>query len=916
MEEDKISLRQPQHLKSLMKQLAEQNFAEKFGDLKLVFSDGEFCFYKLLLGAANSEWRKMLGDGDVDLVILKDTTAKEFFDSFEFIADDDRIQDDPYCSSTIRSDGEEFKSDEVIFGARDEEKIKIEITEVTEITNIYDPGSVKTELNSSQDEGRVLGCISSDFSWPAHLQAPNFHSMNWRTNSEAFEIMGNKSIYSLLKEKCGELPEEALFSVEPTQEHGETMSGIFRLKDFVNGGAYHSLKVFLQEGAEDAVSLASLLSKCGFQNEKEIIQNSLNVNIYLEPNMKNLKELTDGWKKYLIADTQEQELSGGSKFNKDVLSWLRSQAVCSQEEAPICMYCGFICYDQSPRGDWSGHMRRHLYRKRKCKKCCTGFLAGEDHHCQVDEDKVKSRRSFNCSEPGCIKTYTTKERLVLHLKKVHRIIEKVVTMRQCMFCSEMVPDLHSHYMEAHKNEVANCKFCDKTFTNPTKYKQHIATVHIRKYSGFCEICQKDCASLMKHNIQVHSSKSFPCDHCEKVFKHEKSLEDHMKSVNGTWDKKQCPECSNFYINVSDHIRRFHRGYKGRNKRLFCGSCKKQILQELYEEHKLTCFQSETICHICSASVKNIENHLAQKHKISRIQCGLCETKATVMGELNIHLETSHFPEIIKELGFTGFSTEDRQERELIAMKVVECYASLTSDNKHQCQFCYTETVTKTQILTHMKYHLGYNFKRGKEAKIVQSGVCQCPQCGKVMKNYQIKTHKCKVDPVEVEETLSFFDPHIQVAEVVGDYIENEDIQVEKKPRKKSLKVSSKEEVRLPCDQCDRVFQRIANLRKHVILVHENDNKVAVAYTCEICLKEFTMKASLKKHKMCVHDKVKFPCDQCDHQASDPSNLNNHKKTKHENKKFPCDQCDFISTQSSNLNAHKKAKHSSSCIMVS
>ena len=279
MEEDKISLRQPQqHLTSLIKQLADQNFAKKFGDLRLVFSDGEFCFYKLLLGAANSDWKRMLGNSDVDLVILEDTTSKEFFDSFQF-EDVDGMQDAPYCSSTIMMDEKEYKGDEEIF---DEEKIKTEITEVTEITNIYHSRTVKSELISSIDEDRVLSCITPDFSWPAHLQAPNFHSMNWRTNSEAFEIMGNKSIYSFLQDKYGKLPAEAFFSVEFTQEQGETMTGIFRLKDFVNGGAHNNLKVFLVdlEGAEDALSLASLLSKCGFQNEKEVIQNSLNVNIY------------------------------------------------------------------------------------------------------------------------------------------------------------------------------------------------------------------------------------------------------------------------------------------------------------------------------------------------------------------------------------------------------------------------------------------------------------------------------------------------------------------------------------------------------------------------------------------------------------------------------------------------------------
>ena len=171
----------------------------------------------------------------------------------------------------------------------------------------------------------------------------------------------------------------------------------------------------------------------------------------------------------------------------------------------------------------------------------------------------------------------------------------------------------------------------------------------------------------------------------------------MKSVNGTWDKKQCPECSNFYVNVSDHIRRFHRGYKNPMPRLFCGSCRKHILQEVYEEHRRTCIKEETICHICSASVKNIEQHLAGKHQIARIQCGLCGIQVIVMKDLNTHLETAHFSEVMEELGFadTDRKTEDRQERELIAMRAVELYAPGTVDTKYRCQFCNTETVTKT-----------------------------------------------------------------------------------------------------------------------------------------------------------------------------------------------------------------------------
>eukprot|EP00092_Neocalanus_flemingeri_P019766 GFUD01021406.1.p1 GENE.GFUD01021406.1~~GFUD01021406.1.p1 ORF type:complete len:753 (-),score=179.50 GFUD01021406.1:10-2268(-) len=743
--------------------------------------------------------------------------------------------------------------------------------------------------------------------------------MNWRT-ADVFDVMGNRSMFSILSEKYKSLPPNTAFSIKSFQ--GETeAAGIFNLRDFVNGGAHHNLKMFLVEGTEEFLSLRSLLVNCGYKSEKEIISNSQNINIFLGQQLKPLKELTDAWKQDLIADSADQGMLRGAKFSKDVFSWLRSQAVCTPDEVPICMYCGFICYDQSPRGDFTGHMRRHLYRKRKCKKCNTAYMAGDGHDCgEVRSVRTLTGKSFKCAEPGCIKKYTSKEKLIWHLKIFHKIIERVVTMRECVFCTEMVPNLHSHYVEVHKNDIASCKYCDKTFANPTKYKQHIDTVHIKKYAGFCEICQKECASLMKHNVQVHTTQTYPCDHCDKIFKHEKSLDDHMKSVNGTMEKRQCPECSNFYVNVSDHIRRFHRGFKGPKQfKSFCGSCLKHIPHELYEEHKLTCIKEETICHICSKSVKYIENHLARKHQITRIQCGLCEMQLTVMGELNTHLRADHFPTILEEAGLlsTDLATEDRIEREKIAMKMVELQVNNTGENKYQCKFCNSETATGTQMLTHMKYHLGYNFKRGKEAKAVDS---VCPMCGKMIKKYQKKAHKCqdrfkkKTTKIATDSSREMSDIDIQFSDidVEIDLLSQECIDENKvtEKKKKSIEGSAGDVIRLPCDQCDRVFQRIANLRKHKIAVHENGNsRNEATFNCEDCKKEFKSIVNLKKHKLSVHDKVKYPCEHCDYKASDPSNLLKHRKTQHENVRYPCDLCDVIFTQSTNLNAHKKSKHS-------
>jgi len=328
-----------------------------------------------------------------------------------------------------------------------------------------------------------------------------------------------------------------------------------------------------------------------------------------------------------------------------------------------------------------------------------------------------------------------------------------------------------------------------------------------------------------------------------------------------------------------------------------------------EEHKLNCIKEDTICHICSKSVKYIENHLARKHKLTKLQCGLCKEQVTLMGELNTHLKTTHLPQIVQETGLgTCLTTEDKVERENIAVKIVELYVTNTEDdNKYQCGFCKTKTTTGTQMLTHVKFHLGYNFKRGQEAKAADS---VCPSCGKLVRKYQMKSHKCReVNLVNPEVTDQGQDEHTEQQRNIENTKIEKGNQIKKKKVNTIKSESSNELVQLPCDQCERVFQRIANLRKHKLSFHENGTAWNLKiYSCQHCEKEFKCSNNLKKHILAVHENFKYECEQCEYRASDPSNLIKHRKTQHEHVRYPCDQCDFISTQSTNLNAHKKAIH--------
>ena len=48
MESEDILLRQPSHMQTVIHLLNDQRFAEAFGDIKLVFADGDLFYYKAL----------------------------------------------------------------------------------------------------------------------------------------------------------------------------------------------------------------------------------------------------------------------------------------------------------------------------------------------------------------------------------------------------------------------------------------------------------------------------------------------------------------------------------------------------------------------------------------------------------------------------------------------------------------------------------------------------------------------------------------------------------------------------------------------------------------------------------------------------------------------------------------------------
>lgn len=88
---------------------------------------------------------------------------------------------------------------------------------------------------------------------------------------------------------------------------------------------------------------------------------------------------------------------------------------------------------------------------------------------------------------------------------------------------------------------------------------------------------------------------------------------------------------------------------------------------------------------------------------------------------------------------------------------------------------------------------------------------------------------------------------------------------------KSHMTSHIKERTIPCDQCDRVFNRLQCLRVHIKSAHSNER----THICE-CGKSYKTHSALYTHIRYWHsDEKKFVCSICEYVAYDNNKLKDH-----------------------------------------
>uniref|UniRef100_A0A673C4D3 C2H2-type domain-containing protein n=1 Tax=Sphaeramia orbicularis TaxID=375764 RepID=A0A673C4D3_9TELE len=88
---------------------------------------------------------------------------------------------------------------------------------------------------------------------------------------------------------------------------------------------------------------------------------------------------------------------------------------------------------------------------------------------------------------------------------------------------------------------------------------------------------------------------------------------------------------------------------------------------------------------------------------------------------------------------------------------------------------------------------------------------------------------------------------------------------------------------LPCDQCDRKFRTLRQLR----LSHAK----VKPFMCDVCGKGFTRKKSLREHQTIHTGARPYPCQTCGKRFSTASNLRVHKRSHSDERPYKCTECD-------------------------
>ncbi|CAK9823887.1 Zinc finger protein 62 [Anthophora retusa] len=453
--------------------------------------------------------------------------------------------------------------------------------------------------------------------------------------------------------------------------------------------------------------------------------------------------------------------------------------------------------------------------------------------------------------------------------------------------ADYIPE--EHYLE--------CDYCPETFASKDVLEEHLK-MHDYKIMHFCEDCMEEFPTnkaKRNHNVicikkllckycdmmldskgkkrqheQKHCDSLYGqlCDICGEKFKHQGTLDQHVKTQHMSWEKiYQCPKCPKkfaFKQKLSFHLKSVHTTLRA----YLCEDCGADFKNPAsLRHHRIRKHQpvgNKRECPVCHKLVPfySLSKHM-HTHKAYTIECPHCDKMFKNSSTLKQHVRIH----------------EDQRQ--------------------YRCDTCGVGFNRRDGLRLHMRVHEKTDSRGLKE--------CSCQVCGEKFPNHsmlvihrnrvhkdgrQYTCHICNRSMISTR-SLEWHMSHIHNESLPGVIKEDMDGPPEKK--------------RASCYHCNKTFKTEMILRTHIKNTHMEKDPMK----CLDCELTFTSEVRLRHHMMVTHNRLEgtLPCPHCPKRFVNQLRLKTHMISHSEERPYTCEICGFNLKTKIQLIKHHQNRHS-------